>query len=102
MAGVPAVTAIVPGVEVSCIALTDTSWNTWVVGAEPPPPLELGLGFGGFETLMFTFPADVRSAAGTVMVSEEPAELAIPVNGPLLPKVTCVVLLKPVPVSVIC
>lgn len=93
-------TAIVPGVEASCAAVTATRGNIWVVGAGPPPALEIG--FFGFVTLMLTLPAVVRSLAGRVIVNEVPAALAVPVNGPLLPMVTCVELLNPVPVSVIC
>ena len=93
-------TAIVPGVVESCAALTATSGNTWVVGAGPPPRVEVG--FGGLFTLIVTLPEVARSAAGAVIVNEVPAALAVPVSGGLLPIVTIVELLNPVPVNTIC
>src|SRR5580698_7439163 len=63
----------------------------------------LELGFFGFVTTMVRLPAlaVARSATGTVIVNEVPAALGVPVSAGLLPIVTSVEVLKPVPVSVI-
>jgi hypothetical protein len=100
MAGVPAVTAMVPGVEASCAATKATSGKFRVVAAWPPPAFDVG--FGGLKTLMVTVPALAKSLAGTVIVNDVPAALAVPVSAGLLPRVTWVELLNPVPVKVIC
>lgn len=94
-------TAIVPGVEASCAAAKATSGKVRLE-TEPPPRLEVG--FFGFVTVIVRLPAfAVASAAGgTLIVSEVPAVLAVPVSGGLLPRVTWVELLKPDPVMVIC
>jgi len=51
---------------------------------------------------MVTLPALAKSLAGTVIVNDVPAALAVPVSAGLLPRVTWVELLNPVPVNVIC
>ena len=100
MAGVPAVTAIVPGVEASCAATKATSGKFRVVAALPPPAFDVG--FGGLKTLMVTVPELAKSLGGTVIVNDVPAALAVPVSAGLLPRDTWVELLNPVPVNVIC
>jgi len=47
-------------------------------------------------------PAVAKSAIGTVIVKEVPAAFAVPPVSTALPKLTCVELLKPVPVNVSC
>lgn len=83
-----------------------TSGNDCVEVATPPPRFEFG--FLGLVTVSVNVPAfaAARYEVGTVMVSEVPAALAVPVSGVfsgvVLPKVTCVEPLNPVPVIVIC
>lgn len=93
-------TVIVPEVEASCVPVMPTSGNENVVW--PPPLLEVG--FLGFVIVTVKLPAFavVRSEDGTLIVSEVPAALTVPVSGGLLPKVTVVELLNPAPVMVIC
>ena len=92
----PAVTAIVPGVEASCEAVTATSGNVWAA-ADPPPPL-----VAGFVTVTESLPGVANAAAGTEMVSDVPSAEAVPVNADDPKPFTCVVLLNPLPVKVIC
>jgi hypothetical protein len=83
-----------------------TSGNVRFVDAVPPPALDTG--FTGLFTLRVRLPAfaTASSAAGTLTVNDVPAALAVPVNGVfnggVLPRVTCVELLNPVPVKMIC
>ena len=105
--GVPATIGAGLGVPVPGVRLDmPTSGSVSVVFAAPPPRLVLG--FLGFVTVSVRLPAfaTTSSAAGTLMTSEVPAALAVPVSGvfsgAVLPRVTCVELLNPVPVMVIC
>src|SRR5579864_7097818 len=96
MAGVPAaLTMIVPEVEASSTPVTATRGNVRV---------ELPAAAPGLDTLIGRLPAFavVRSEAGTLIVIEVPAALAVPVSGGLLPRVTVVELLNPVPVMMSC
>lgn len=83
-----------------------TSGNDCVVVAVPPPALDVG--FLGLIAVIARLPAfaSASSAGGTLIVNEVPAALAVPVSGvfsgAVLPRVTCVELLNPVPVMVIC
>lgn len=91
-----------------CGAMLDmpTRGKVCVDAAGPPPKLEVG--FLGFVTVIVRLPALARanSAVGTLITSDVPAALAVPVsgvfNGAVEPSVTIVELLNPVPVIVIC